>query len=54
MSISEDIVNTIKQKEFADLVSFFTIRFIRKILFEIIRQRGEGHLVNLKAPITPQ
>lgn len=35
-------------------MSFFTIRFIRKILFAIIRQRGEGKLVNLTHPITPQ
>ena len=44
----------IKEKEFCELVSFLTVRFVRKILFGIIRQRGEGKLLPLTKCITSQ
>lgn len=45
----------VKEREFCELLSFLTIRFIRRIIFTINRERGgDGRLHFLRDPITPQ
>lgn len=34
------------QKAFCELMSFVSLRFISKVLFEILRKRNEGELKN--------
>jgi hypothetical protein len=48
------LYSKIKEREFCELLSFLTVRFVRRILFTIIRQRGEGKLQPLTKCITSQ
>ena len=41
------------KKEFAGLMSYLSIRFVRKIVFDVIRAKGDGKLCELKENITP-
>jgi hypothetical protein len=52
IGIPTNVIEKIKEREFCELVSFLTVRFVRKILFIIIRQRGLGKLTPLLKCIT--
>ena len=43
-----------KEKEFLDIISFLSMRFTRKIIFTIIRIRGNTALQQIKEQITPK
>jgi len=52
IGLPANVIEKIKEREFCELVSFLTVRFVRKILFSIIRQRGSGKLTPLLKCIT--
>lgn len=54
IGIPSQLYTKIKEKDFCELVSFLTVRFVRKILFTIIRQRGKGKLLPLTKCLTSQ
>ena len=52
LGVREEVMGKNK-KEFAGLMSYLSIRFVRKIVFDVIRAKGDGKLCELKENITP-
>lgn len=54
IALGPTVFSQIKEREFCELLSFLSIRFIRRMTFAINRERNKGSLKQLTEPITQQ